>query len=128
VRARVTLAAAALAALLGCADDAVIEQPTPLFGEVPIQYPLHLWDQDMEGETILRVRVSEVGVVDSVEVIQTSGQASFDSAAVAGARDLRFTPARKEGKRITVWAEVPVSFSKRPRPDTLGSISSAPGA
>jgi protein TonB len=117
-----------LAALLGCADDAVIEQPTPLFGEVPIQYPLHLWDQDMEGETILRVRVSEVGVVDSVEVIQTSGHASFDSAAVAGARDLRFTPARKEGKRITVWAEVPVSFSKRPRPDTLGSISSAPGA
>jgi protein TonB len=128
VRARVTLAAAVLAALLGCADDAVIEQPTPLFGEVPIEYPLHLWDQDMEGETILRVRVSEVGVVDSVEVIQTSGQASFDSAAVAGARDLRFTPARKEGKRITVWAEVPVSFSKRPRPDTLGSISSAPGA
>ncbi|MEX2049350.1 MAG: energy transducer TonB [Gemmatimonadota bacterium] len=128
MRARITLAAAVLAALLGCADDAVIEQPTPLFGEVPIEYPLHLWDQDMEGETILRVRVSEVGVVDSVEVIQTSGHASFDSAAVAGARDLRFTPARKEGKRITVWAEVPVSFSKRPRPDTLGSISSAPGS
>jgi protein TonB len=128
VRARVTLAAAALVALVGCADDAVIEQPTPLFGDVPIRYPLHLWDQDMEGQTILRVRVSEVGVVDSVEVLQTSGHASFDSAAVAGARDLRFTPARKEGKRITVWAEVPVSFSKRPRPDTLGAMSSAAGA
>jgi hypothetical protein len=39
---------------------------------------------------------------------------------VAGARALRFTPARRDGKRIPVWAEVPVHFSKRPRPDTLG--------
>jgi len=114
--------------LLGCADDAEIEQPTPLFGEVPIEYPLELWDQDMEGSTILRVRVSDVGVVDSVEVAQTSGHASFDSAAVAGARNLRFTPARKGGERITVWAEVPVTFSKRPRPDSLGAASSAAGS
>jgi TonB family protein len=61
-------------------------------------------------------------------VVQTSGYAAFDSAAVAGARDLRFTPARREGKRITVWAEVPVYFSKRPRPDTLGVVGPAPGA
>jgi TonB family protein len=87
-----------------------------------------MWDQDMEGETILRVRVSDVGLVDSVEVLQSSGYASFDSAAVAGARDLRFAPARREGKRITVWAEVPVTFSKRPRPDTVGVASSSPGA
>jgi len=121
-------AAAALLLLAACADDTEIEQPTPLFGEVPIEYPLHLWDQDMEGSTILRVRVSDVGMVDSVEVAQTSGHASFDSAAVAGARNLRFTPARKGGERITVWAEVPVTFSKRPRPDSLGSVSSAAGS
>jgi TonB family protein len=119
-------AAAAVAILVGCAGDGEIEQPTPLYGEVPIEYPLHMWDQDMEGETLLRVRVSDVGAVDSVEVLQSSGHASFDSAAVAGARGLRFTPARKSGKRITVWAEVPVYFSKRPRPDTLG-VPSVPG-
>jgi protein TonB len=123
---RVALVTAA--ALGACADDAAIEQPTPLFSEVPIRYPLHLWDQDMEGETILRVRVTDLGGVDSVEVLRTSGQAAFDSAAVAGVRDLRFAPARREGKRITVWAEVPVFFSKRPRPDSLGAASSATGA
>lgn len=111
---------AAVIAAVGCTTEREIEQPTPLFGDVPIEYPLHMWDQDMEGETVLRVRVSDVGAVDSVEVLESSGYASFDSAAVAGARDLRFTPARRDGKRITVWAEVPVSFSKRPRPDTLG--------
>ncbi|HUP53120.1 MAG TPA: energy transducer TonB [Longimicrobiales bacterium] len=130
--ARVDASAAAAAALLlglvACGGEAEIEQPTPLFGEVPIEYPLHMWDQDMEGETLLRVRVSDIGMVDSVEVLQSSGYASFDSAAVAGADNLRFTPARRDGERIAVWAEVPVFFSKRPRPDTLGVRNPMDGA
>jgi len=111
---------AGVLAVAGCDADGEIDRPTPLFGEVPIEYPLHMWDQDMEGETVLRVRVEDTGGVDSVEVVESSGYASFDSAAVEGALLLRFTPARRNGKRIEVWAEVPVRFSKRPRPDTLG--------
>lgn len=108
-------------AFAGCAAEGKIEQPEPLFGEVPIDYPLHMWDGGVEGETLLRVRVGDTGGVDSVEVIQSSGYTAFDSSAVEGARRLRFTPARQDGRRIEVWAEVPVRFSKRPRPDTLGS-------
>jgi TonB family protein len=111
--------AVALVVASGCGEPGEIEQPRPLLGDVPIDYPLHLWDQDMEGETLLRVRVDDTGVVDSVEIVESSGHASFDSAAVEGARELRFTPARQDGKRIEVWARVPVRFSKRPRPDTL---------
>lgn len=122
-RGRFAVLGAALAALAaaGCAGDGEIEQPAPLYGEVPIQYPLQLWDQGLEGETLLRVRVTDMGQVDSVEVMETSGHPAFDSAAVDGARDLHFKPARRDGKRIEVWATVPVHFSKRPRPDTLGS-------
>jgi TonB family protein len=109
------LALFTLAALAACGGDKEIEQPSPL-GEVPIVYPLSLWDQDIEGETLLRVRVTDVGAVDSVEVVQSSGHVAFDSAAIAGARELRFEPARRDGKRIPVWARVPVHFSKRPRP------------
>jgi protein TonB len=108
-----------LALTASCRVEGDVEQPRPLFGEVPIEYPIHMWDQDMEGETVLRVRVGDTGGVDSVEVVESSGYASFDSAAVAGAQRLRFTPARRDGKRIEVWAQVPVLFSKRPRPDTL---------
>ena len=102
-----------------CAGDGEIEQPAPLYGDTPIDYPLHMWDQDLEGQTLLRVRVTDVGEVDSVEVVESSGFPSFDSAAVSGALELRFRPARRDGKRIQVWAQVPVHFSKRPRPDTL---------
>ena len=105
-----------------CTTDGEIEQPAPLYGEMPIEYPLQLWDQDMEGETLLRVRVTDTGSVDSVEVVESSGHPSFDSAAVSGARAMRFRPARRGGKRIKVWARVPVRFTKRPRPDTLGRL------
>lgn len=115
----VALTASLAVAVVGCAAEGEIEQPAPLYGETPIDYPLQLWDQDMEGETLLRVRVTDVGEVDSVEVVESSGQPAFDSAAVEGAKELRFRPARRDGKRIEVWAKVPVHFSKRPRPDTL---------
>ncbi|MGD2070702.1 MAG: energy transducer TonB [Gemmatimonadota bacterium] len=107
----------AAGALLGaCAGDQEIDSPTPLYGEIPIDYPLQLWDQDVEGETLLRVLVNDEGGVDSVEVVEPSGHPAFDSAAIAGARELRFQPARRDGKRIDVWARVPVHFSKKPRP------------
>lgn len=113
------LALVVAGAASACGGEGEIEQPAPLYGDIPIEYPLHLWDQDMEGETLLRVRVTDTGAVDSVEVVESSGHADFDEAAVDGARSLRFTPARKDGERIRVWARVPVHFSKRPMPDTL---------
>lgn len=129
-RARAFRALTAQAALLplvaACGGERQIEQPTPLYGEMPIEYPLDLWDQDMEGETLLRVWVTDTGVVDSVEVLESSGYAAFDSAAAAGAKEMRFRPARRDGERIAVWAKVPVKFSKRPRPDTIGGGTPVP--
>ena len=105
---------AAVALASGCGGDQEMELPAPLYGQVPIEYPLELWDQDVEGRTLLKVRVTDVGGVDSVVVVESSGHVAFDSAAIRGARDLRFNPARKNGKRVEVWAQVPVHFSKRP--------------
>lgn len=105
-----------LPVLGGCTGDQQIERPTPLFNDVPIDYPLAMWDQDIEGQTLLRVRVTDMGRVDEVEIMQSSGHSALDSAAVRGARGLRFQPARRNGRRIEVWAQVPVEFSKQARP------------
>jgi len=108
-----------VASLLACSGDQEIDRPAPLSAAAPIEYPLELWEQDAEGRTLLKVRVDESGAVDSAVVLETSGHAAFDSAAIAGARRLRFEPARKGGEPITVWARVPVHFSKEPRPDSV---------
>jgi TonB family protein len=110
--------AALLAVLLAaCGGESELEQPVPLYGEEPIEYPLELWDEGVEGAILLRLRVTEMGEVDSVEVAESSGHAELDSAAVKGARRLRFEPGRKDGKRVRMWANVPVEFSTRPRAD-----------
>mgnify|MGYP006312243695 CR=1 FL=1 len=109
------LALLALCAAAACAGDQAIERPTPLLRSVPVEYPLELWDRDIEGETLVRVKVNDTGGVDVVEILESSGYPAFDSAAVAGARELRFEPARRGGKRIDVWARVPILFTKRPR-------------
>ena len=113
-----SLAVCALLAggMSGCSGDQEIESPSPLSASVPIDYPLDLWDQGVEGSSMLKVRVTDLGNVDSVVVMESSGYDAFDSSAVRGARTLRFSPARQGDKRIEVWARVPVHFSKEARP------------
>jgi protein TonB len=100
----------------GCSGDQEIDSPSPLSASVLIDYPMDLWDQGIEGSSMLKVRVTDLGVVDSVVVMESSGYAAFDSSAVRGAKTLRFSPARQGDERIEVWAHVPVHFSKSPRP------------
>ncbi|MCY3678409.1 MAG: energy transducer TonB [Gemmatimonadetes bacterium] len=103
---------------LGCGGDQHIERPTPLFSESPVEYPIELWDQDVEGSTVVRVLVNREGGVDSVAVVESSGHAALDSAALLGARGMEFEPARRAGEPLRVWARVPVHFSKSGEPPT----------
>lgn len=99
--------------LVGCGGDRGIERPRPLFDDSPVEYPLTLWDQGIEGSTLVRVLVNETGAVDSVVVVESSGHAAFDSAAVEGAKSMAFEPATRKGAPVRVWARVPVHFSKK---------------
>lgn len=111
----------------GCSGDANIERPTPLFTESPVEYPLELWDQDIEGSTLVRVLVNEAGGVDSAMVMETSGHSELDSAAVQGALAMEFDPATREGEPLRVWARVPVHFSKETQPAGVGPTGDAAG-
>lgn len=107
-----------VAALAACAGDAEVEEPAPLGDATPIEYPLEMWNQGIEGETVLQVRVNELGEVDSVAVIETSGHEPLDSAAAEGARAMRFQPGRKDGRDVPVWVRIPVQFSRQSSPES----------
>lgn len=110
-RASVVLALVLLLPVSACGPEGELEEPVPLFEDVPIEYPLSLWDQRVEGTTVLRVWVGVDGSVDSTRVLESSGHEAFDSAAVRGGRRLRFEPATRDGEPVGVWAHVPVHFS-----------------
>ena len=118
---------AAAVTVTACGGDEDIETPTPRFTESPVEYPLELWDRDIEGSTLVRVLVNEEGGVDSAMVMESSGHAGLDSAAVRGARSMEFDPATKDGEPLKVWARVPVRFSKDAKPTPPGPADD-PGA
>lgn len=76
----------------------------------PFHYPEDLWDAGVEGETVLRLFVTAEGGVDTIRLERSSDHAAFDSAAVSGARDLRFEPARQGPDPVGAWVLLPVQF------------------
>lgn len=101
--------------LLGtaCADrGGPLQLPVVIPDTSPFQYPVGLWDQGIEGETLLMVHVTAGGGVDSTYVLQASGHVEFDSAAVAGARRLQFSPARRGRRPVALWTRLPVRFQR----------------
>lgn len=115
--------AACLLAACGAAS-ATIEEPVPMPDPTPIDYPVSLWDEKVQGETELMIHVNERGDVDSVYVSKGSGWAEFDSAAVAGARKLRFTPGRKGDRRVAMWTKMPVRFAQ----DSTATLGASRGS
>jgi protein TonB len=97
-------------ALAACERGPVPQTPPRQVSASPFQYPEDLWDAQVEGQTTLRLYISERGTVDTVKVEKGSGYAAFDSAALAGSHELRFRPATRAGKPIAAWFLLPVRF------------------
>ena len=98
--------------LVACDMAREIERPRPRFAVSPVEYPMEMWNQDVEGTTVVRVLVNEAGGVDSAVVAESSGYVLLDSAAIGGARVMEFEPALRGGEPLQVWARVPVHFAK----------------
>lgn len=111
-------AAAAFGLVAACGGDEPVTDPRPISVESPFRYPIDEWDGDVEGEVVVMVHVTAVGDVDSVYVLESSGQPALDSAALAGTRELDFAPGRRGDERIDMWAKLPVRFTK---PDSVPS-------
>src|SRR5436305_7725618 len=80
------------------------ERPTMINTDPPFHYPVALYARKLQGNVTLRLFVDGNGktVSDSTRVEESSGYSAFDSAAVSGAKDLRFIPAKLQGEPVGV--------------------------
>jgi len=78
----------------------------------PFHYPVALYARKAQGSVTLRLFVDANGraVADSTRVAESSGFKAFDSAAVSGAADLRFVPAKLRGEPMGMTILFPVYF------------------
>jgi len=88
------------------------EPPVALNADSPIQYPPRLYDQKVEGDVVLRLFVDSTGRLapESSRVAESSGYPALDSAALGGARKLRFAPARRHGLPVAAAFLQPIEF------------------
>src|SRR5437899_10767370 len=88
------------------------EAPVALNPDVPIAYPVALFEQKVEGDVTLRLFVDSTGKLlpESTRVAEPSGYPALDSAALAGASALRFAPAKRHGIPVATAFLQPVEF------------------
>lgn len=89
-----------------------VEPPVALNADSPVSYPAALYDQKIEGDVLLRLFVDSTGKVtpESTKVIESSGYPALDSAALAGARSLRYAPAKRRGIPVGTSFVQPIEF------------------
>jgi protein TonB len=93
------------------------DQPPVAINPVsPVEYPVPLLEQGIEGRVLLRLYADSLGalVPDSTRVSESSGYPALDSAAVRGAAELRFSPALRHGRPVAGLFLQPIHF-RNPR-------------
>jgi TonB family protein len=80
----------------------------------PFVYPRGPFDARVKGDVLLRLWIDTSGmpVRDSTVVQEHAAQPAFDSAALAGAARLRFSPAMQHGTPVPVSVLLPVQFRR----------------
>ena len=86
--------------------------PRMLNGSPPFRYPRSLFAKRVQGNVTLRIRIDSTGAVtpESTAVVESSGYPALDSAALAGSRELRFSPAKLHGQPMSISILLPVFF------------------
>ncbi len=83
----------------------------PLYREnMPPAYPEIARARGYEGVVLVYAEILPDGRVGNMKIRKSSGYAILDKSAVEAVKPWRFEPARKSGKPMTVWVELPIKF------------------
>jgi protein TonB len=74
------------------------------------RYPEAARQKGIEGTVLLKVRVTEQGRVESVQIERSAGHPELDQSATEAVQRWRFQPARRSGAPVAVWVLIPVEF------------------
>ena len=78
-------------------------------------YPRSVREKGWTGVVLLELIVNESGRVTAVRVLESSGHAVLDDAAVTAARTWSYTPATDHGRPVPFRSEFPVRFELHKR-------------
>ncbi len=88
-------------------EPPIVTNPAP-----SMEYPVALFEQQVEGVVLLHLFITEEGTIvpESTRIEQGSGYAELDSAGLRGVGSLQFAPARNDGVPVATAFVQPVHF------------------
>lgn len=84
-------------------------KPQPVFQQKP-RYPDLARRAGIEGQAVVKALVDIDGSVMEVQILKSSGNQMLDEAALAAARQWKFSPAKQRDKFVRVYVSIPVNF------------------
>lgn len=84
-------------------------KPQPIFQPKP-RYPDLARRAGIEGQAVVKALVDIDGSVMEVQILKSSGNQMLDEAALAAARQWKFSPAKQRDKFVRVYVSIPVNF------------------
>lgn len=90
-------------------SDQLDELPRPV-NDVLLRYPENAFANGVSGEVRLRLLINEAGRVDKAMILEAQPEQIFDEAALAAARQLRFSPAIREGRVVKSEKNIAIVF------------------
>lgn len=92
------------------ADEGKVGSPATYLTPPRVDYPAQAKRLGLQGQVIVDVLVRKNGDIGDVRVVQGSGHALLDEAAVKGVRRASFQPARIDGQNVDAWFKAPINF------------------
>lgn len=84
-------------------------KPRPIYQQKP-RYPDLARRAGIEGQAVVKALVDIDGSVMDAQILKSSGNQMLDEAALAAARQWRFSPAKQRDKFVRVYVSIPINF------------------
>jgi len=91
------------------APGVAIESPPGVLQQIPPDYPNSAADEGVDGTVEILARVGKDGAVLSTAILTSVPM--LDAAAVRSVEQWSFEPARWNGRAVSVWVVLPVTFN-----------------
>ena len=92
-------------------ESVYVDVQPKIVRQVKPAYPPQARIRKIEDTVVLKILVSERGNVQSVKILRGSQKdPSFNAAAISAVRQWTFKPARKDGKIVSCWYTVALTF------------------
>ena len=92
-------------------SEGTVDSKPKVTSRSPMEYPAAALKDGIKGFVIINLLIAKDGSVELAKVIESNPEGVFDSTAINGVRNWRFTPAKYKGKPVKVWAKQKVSFN-----------------